>query len=52
MEEAATPRPKTSNYAKITTAFANVIEYIQVSYGNSDYNLQAYIDQQAATADA
>lgn len=52
MEEAATPRPKTSNYAKITTAFASVIEYIQVRYGRDDYDLQAYIDQQAATADA
>lgn len=52
MQNAATPRPKTSNYAKITSAFADIIEYMQVKYNSSDYDLKKYIDQQVATVDA
>ena len=52
MQTVATPRPKTDNYAKITTAFADIIEYMQTKYGAADYDLRGYINQQVAIADA
>ena len=52
LTEAATPRPMTVNYPKITNAFSQMIEYIETMYGSAGYDLKQYATELCVNVDA
>ncbi|MBP5307553.1 MAG: extracellular solute-binding protein [Clostridia bacterium] len=52
LTEIATPRPKAVNYPKITSAFNDLLSYVQTKYGASDYNLKNYASELCVNIDA
>lgn len=52
LTQIATPRPVTVNYPKISEAYANILSYIQTSYGTSGYDLKNKISSLCVSIDA
>ncbi len=51
LTDTAKARPKLTNYNELRDAYSRIISYIQVNAGKSDYNLSAYVAQEAAAVD-
>lgn len=52
LTEIATPRPVTVNYPKISSAFSQMVEYIETMYGTSEYDLKSYTTSLCVNVDA
>lgn len=48
----AQPRPIAVNYPQISEAYASILEYVETSYGTSDYNLKNFVSERCVSIDA
>ena len=51
LTETAKARPKLDNYNELRDAYSRIISYIQSNAGKSNFNLKAYVEQEAAAVD-
>ncbi len=51
LTDTAKARPKLANYNELRDAYSRIISYIQSNAGKSDFNLAAYVTQEAAAVD-
>ena len=49
--ETAVARPKMVKYPQLSSAYSDIVEYIETTAGTSDYDLATYVTQKAAAVD-
>ena len=51
LQNAATPRPKMSNYPKLSDGYQAILSYMETMYGTAEYDLEGYIQTQVDAID-